>query len=864
MTLDVVRYNLEKDKNVLGKKWLSTYGGYFSDEENIKLFIKTVKSYLPKRKLDILYVASASGLLGERLIKSIGEGNLTIVDASSKHLQENKNPKTKKVYADLLKMKLNKKLDLIIMRSSLDYFPSRQLQIKVLKIIKEHLKPDGIFINQPAYIPNLHDRDILSRAYNSSDKIGNRFFQSTDVKDIYKEAGLKAPKKIGEGKPMFLSDKDHIERYKLNQHDVDIVKSILKKAKHYASVTKHGYNLEFKFPIFLSKQIDFLEKENNAKEFLDSLNTEYFNLHKKYEDYFWISYMGDHTVDKEKDKALAARDAFRANAKYSEKVRELIKIAGKEEKSRLKNWLRFFDCYQTPRQALAIKEKIDVLESQIHKKISERKEGYIDPVTKKFVPTSAVQMRTMMVTNENEKMRKACFDAREKTATLLVKEYIKLVGLRNQYARTLGFSDFYDYKIQTEEGMSKKDLFSIFDSIYEKTKYAKKNIIELERKMPGLRKPWNFGYMMTGDFTKEEDPYFQFDEALERWGASFTALGIGFKGGSLHLDLLERKGKYNNGFCHWPDLVRFENNKRIPGKSNFTCNVVFGQVGSGDEGYVTLFHEGGHAAHLLNSQQKDVCVNNEYAPMSTAWAETQSMFLDALFEGMDWKSRYAKNSKGEVYPFELFERRVKKVHPILPLGLNGIMNVAYFEKEIYESRLLNSEKVTRIAKKYFKKFYERSEDSLTVLNVPHIYSWESACSYHGYGLATLALNQWRRYFYKKYNYIVDNPNVGKEMARVWEFAASKTFSELISLATGAKLTAEAYLENVTSEIDEILKREKKKIARLSKVKPQKKINLNANIFMVHGKKEIANNKISFEDMAKKYKKWLKTQSISKR
>ncbi len=599
------------------------------------------------------------------------------------------------------------------------------------------------------------------------------------------------------------------------------------------------------------------------EKYLEFLNKEYFKLHKDYEELFWISYMGDHSVDKKKDQALAKRDAFRANPKYPLEIKKLIETANSELKSRLEKWLRFFEQYQTPKEALAIKAKIDTLESKIHKKQAEIKEGYIDPYTKKFVEASSNQMRAMTGTNPDEKIRKACFDAREKLATAFLKEYVELVGLRNTYARTLGYKDFYDFKVQREDGMTKKELFSIFNAIYEKTKYAKKDIVKLEKKMPGLRKPWNFGYMMAGNFKKEEDPFFQFDEALMSWGKFFSAIGIDYQKSVLQLDLLDRKGKWNNGFCHWPTMVRFEKNKRFPGASNFTCNVVFGQIGSGEEGGNTLFHEGGHAAHLLNSDQKDVCVNHEYAPMSTAWAETQSMFLDTMFHSIEWKSRYAKNSKGESYPFDLYERKVRKLNVLAPLDLYGIMFVANFEKEIYESKSLDHKKVIVIAKKNFRKYFERSEDSVYALTVPHIYSWESAASYHGYGLAELALSQWREYFYKKYGYIVDNPNIGKEMAQVWKLAGAKTFSEFVVLATGKKLQPDSYLKDVTASVPAILKRGKERITRLKKIPlSNKKIDLNATIKMVHGKKEISNNRKSFEDMAQKYKIWVQTQSIS--
>ncbi|HEY0010534.1 MAG TPA: M3 family metallopeptidase [Candidatus Paceibacterota bacterium] len=599
----------------------------------------------------------------------------------------------------------------------------------------------------------------------------------------------------------------------------------------------------------------------NTEQFLNNLNSTFLALHKAYEDLFWVSYMGDRSVDAKKDAALTAIDAFRSDPDLLTEARRLLADADRKSADRLGCWVRFFETYQLPSKALAVKERIVKLESKILKKRASAKEGYIDPYSKKFVPASSLRMNTMLATHEDEKMRKACFDAREELALNLLNEYVELVPLRNEFARELGFADFYDYKLRHEDGMTKEELFGLFEQIYEKTKQVFAEIRAEEKVRPGLRKPWNFSYMLAGDFTKEEDPYFQFEDALPRWGRSFQALGIGYRGGRITLDLLDRKGKWNNGFCHWPDLVHFKGNKRIPGTSNFTCNLVAGQVGSGVQGYNTLFHEGGHAAHLLNVEETETCLNHEYAPMSMGWSETQSMFLDTLFSSIEWRVRYAKDAAGNPYPLELYERKSHAFSLLRHARFNSIMFVADFERQVYEAKTLTRAKVLAFAKKSYSRYYDHSKPSLRALMVPHIYSWESSAAYHGYGLAELALTQWRAYLYKKYGYIVDNPKVGKEMREVWKFGSRYTYAEFVKIATGKKLSAKAFIDEVNAKPAKKLRLARERVARLARVKqPTGPIRLDAEIRMTHGTQEVANNAKSFEDMAARYAKWLRGQA----
>lgn len=594
------------------------------------------------------------------------------------------------------------------------------------------------------------------------------------------------------------------------------------------------------------------------QQLLQELNTRMLELHACYEDLFWIYYMDmrDHSVEAEKSVAEEAVSAFRADAALSARVDEALKGAEGEEKEHLLQWQKFFSCYQAPAEVLSLRKQATEVEARVMKDRGARKEGYIDPVTGEFVKSSRVQMRLMIATNPDEAVRKACHEAVEALAIQYVPELIEMVSLRNAYARGLGYKDFYDYKLQTEEGMTKDELVAIFDDVFERTKQGFDLLRELEVEKPGLRLPWNRAYLLSGDFKKKEDPYLDLSNVLQWWGESFAALGISYQGATLQLDLLQRDGKYDNGFCHWPGLVHFIDGVRVPGRSNFTCTAVPGQVGSGAIAAVTLFHEGGHAAHLTNVETSQMCMNHEYAPMSPSWAEVHSMFLDTMQSSPEWLCRYAHDDAGNAYPFSLYEEGLRQRYPNLSLRLMDILMVSEFERALYATPDLTEALVLALARRVTEKYSDYGVDSHYVLGVPHIYSWTSAAYYHGYGLAELTLEQWREYFYKKYGYIVDNPAVATEMYEVWKLGASKTFREFVKLATGKPLSADAYVHSVTGSVEDMLAEAKTHIEQLADVsRHEGPVELDATIKMVHGKDVIADNTESFEAMVATYRDW---------
>ena len=434
--------------------------------------------------------------------------------------------------------------------------------------------------------------------------------------------------------------------------------------------------------------------------------------------------------------------------------------------------------------------------------------------------------------------------------------------MRNRFARALGYPHFYEYKSRMEEGMASETVFEIFDTLTARLTEKFAEIDALAADSPDLRKPWNLDYALAGDFTAREDPYFPLATILERWGRSFQNMGIGYRGATLTLDLLERSGKYNNGFCHMPTPVNYQDGVRTPCQTNFTCNAIIGQVGSGHRTGTTLFHEGGHAAHFANMDQPDIIINTEYPPMSTAWAETQSMFLDTVFSSPEWRVRYARTLSGETFPLSLYAQSLSRLHITAGNTMLRVASVVEFERRMYtvDEDTLTPDYVCETAHAISRKYYHYSEPSLLILTVPHIYSWHAACAYHGYGLATLALHQWQDRIYREHGALVDNPHVGAILTRAGTMGASRTFAEMVEEVTGAALSPDAYLASVLSTVEERLAEDTRRIALMDERYPHDEsteIDLDASIRIVDGSTTISTNEGGFTGMSEGWAEYVR-------
>lgn len=276
-------------------------------------------------------------------------------------------------------------------------------------------------------------------------------------------------------------------------------------------------------------------------------------------------------------------------------------------------------------------------------------------------------LATNLSTNRNEAARKSSHDALLSVERwVLANGFLDIVKKRNAFARAQGFANYFDYKVKKNEQMSSPQLFEILDDFEVCTRDANlRGLSDLTQKHgTDATLPQNIRYRLSGEETRQLDAYFSFGNGLRRWVQSFKNLGIGYRGATLQLDLIERKGKYQNGFCHGPTPSYFDaRGQWVPGQINFTASAKPDQKSSGARAIATLFHEGGHAAHFANVTQNAPCFSQEFAPTSMSYAETQSMFCDRLIDDADWLKRYAQDTSGKPVPDELIHARIESTQP---------------------------------------------------------------------------------------------------------------------------------------------------------------------------------------------------------
>jgi oligoendopeptidase F len=611
---------------------------------------------------------------------------------------------------------------------------------------------------------------------------------------------------------------------------------------------------------------------------LRDLRDRYLALHESKEDLFWSSKMGL-TADADATSHAAAEaeialNRFLQNPEELSSLRRLEQSAAGSEAERrtLRGWIALFAAHSIEDPAArALSERIVEAEAALGRARGAMALGYVDPATGQHVPAGSNKLALMMRTDPDEARRRAAFDGLRSVETfVLAHGFLDIVKQRNALGRMLGYEDYYDWRTSMVERLPKRDLFRVLDDLAartaDRTRAALADFAQSKRgDTTNPLEPWNFGFLRAGAITRELDPYFRFDDALSRWGRSFAALGVSYRGATLTLDLVDRAGKYENGFMHGPGPAFFADGEWRPARINFTANAVPGALGSGLRATETLFHEGGHAAHFSNILSDAPCFSQEFAPTSVAYAETQSMFMDSLLGDADWRVRYALDAEGRAMSMPLVEAAIRESQPLRGWDVRALMTVPFAERAIYElpDAELTPERVLETVRRVERELQGLESGVRPVLAVPHLLSGESSAYYHGYVLAEMAVYQTRAFFLARDGHLTDNPRIGPDLARAyWAPGNAATFDETLRALTGGPLSADALVEVCNRSMEETIAEARAAVeAQRGRPRFDGEVRLDAAVRVIHGAETVCSTEHgTFAEAAERFAAWVRAHA----
>ncbi|MCX7909712.1 MAG: M2 family metallopeptidase [Ignavibacteria bacterium] len=439
--------------------------------------------------------------------------------------------------------------------------------------------------------------------------------------------------------------------------------------------------------------------------------------------------------------------------------------------------------------------RITKLQSEIENKYSSYRTEY----GKKKLSDNDVE--EILKTSTNNKELKEVWESQKKIGRLVAEDIIKLVKLRNEVARELGFKNYHDMSLRLSE-QDPAEIEKLFDELDNLTRDAfvqeKKLMDEVLAKRykikPEELMPWHYQNRFFQEAPKiyevDLDHFYKDKDIAKIAKDYYSSIGLPIDDIMARSDLYERENKNQHAFCI--NIDRDAKDIRI------LCNIK-----PNARWMETTLHENGHA--LYEKYLADNLPWDLKSPAHIFTTEAIAMLFGRLASNPQWLAEMLNIPHNEI---EKIKEPVRKTLRLQQLVFSRWSQVMFrFEKSMYENPDQDLNKLWwDLVEKYqmIKKPEGRNEpDWATKIHIA-----TSPCYYHNYLLGELLASQLQNYIIQKV--LKGNPNqdysfynqkdVGKYLIdNVFSVGAKYFWNDMIEKATGEKLTPKYYAQQFLSK-----------------------------------------------------------------
>ncbi|NWF89652.1 MAG: M2 family metallopeptidase [Ignavibacteriaceae bacterium] len=405
------------------------------------------------------------------------------------------------------------------------------------------------------------------------------------------------------------------------------------------------------------------------------------------------------------------------------------------------------------------------------------------------------QIEEKLKNSTDSKILQETWLASKKIGNAVAKDILKLVKMRNETAKELGYSNYHEMSLKLSE-QDPKEIDLIFDDLFERTKgvfaQVKNEMDEFLARRYKISKnelmPWHYQNRFFQEAPKiyavDLDSYYKNEDVVELTKNYYNGIGLNIDDMLAKSDLYEKEGKYQHAYC--TDIDR-------NGDVRVVCNVK-----PNYNWMNTMLHEYGHAVYSKYISRNLPWTLREEAHTFTT--EAIAMLFGRFASNPQWLADVVGISKEEQE--KIADASFKSLR-LEQLVFSRWAQVVYrFEKSMYENPDQDLNKLWwDLVEKYqlLKRPENRNEPDWA--SKIHIALYPAY--YHNYMLGELLASQLS--FYINKNLLNSNDPMTesfKDNAMVGNYLKEKIFAvgnglywnEMIEKATGEKLTAKYYAE----------------------------------------------------------------------
>ena len=457
-----------------------------------------------------------------------------------------------------------------------------------------------------------------------------------------------------------------------------------------------------------------------------------------------------------------ADDKYYAVYKNESDYKNLLKIdktkLPSHEAKQLKDLLRKFD------------EELNTGEA---KKALRKKEADIGQKYNTYVPmidgkeVTKVDITKILQTETNPEIRKNAYEAKIKGGDLIAEDLIELVKMRNEYAKTKGYDNYFDYMIKEEYDVEPEFLDKLIEDVYSKAQ-SKIQILQDKRQNElkeffgvNTLKAYNYGLLLDSNPEKAVNEILINKNIEEISKKTYSGMGYDIdklqKEGKLTLDLYPRKGKNTHGFCFGIEAGK---DSRI--LANLMNNV---------ESLDTLNHELGHCVYDLGLSLDLPFLDK--TPASSAVTDAIAMMMGDIMKKEDIL-------KG-IIPDNLLAKFKDSLKDDEANFVSRSLQIIDFERELYKNP--NQDPAELWAKMKCKYLNRQEEPDNEWATIPHYLTHPGY--YQNYFRATLMKAQIYNHLHSVLGNITENPKTAEYMnENIFTIGASVDEYDLIKQLTG--------------------------------------------------------------------------------